>query len=50
MSTTLDPITNANTFGQWKDRTNDIIDALADAVTIGDAEINKIKESTYFFS
>ena len=40
MSTTLVPITNANTFGQWKDRTNDIIDVLAEAVTIGDDEIN----------
>ena len=38
MSTSLSAITNANTFGQWKDRTNQIITALGGTVTIGDSE------------
>ena len=40
MSTSLSAITNANTFGQWKDRTNQIITALGGTVTIGDSETN----------
>jgi len=40
MSTSLTEITNANTFGQWKDRTNQIITALEETVTIGDSETN----------
>ena len=40
MSTILTAITNSNTFGQWKDRTNQIITALNGVVTIGDAETN----------
>ena len=40
MSTSLSLITNANTFGQWKDRTNQIITALGGTVTIGDSETN----------
>ena len=40
MSTSLTPITNANTFGQWKEKTNDIITALGNTVTLGDAETN----------
>ena len=40
MSRELAPITNQNTFGVWKTRTNDIIDVLDVAVTIGDSETN----------
>lgn len=40
MSVTLDPIINTNTFGVWKDRTNDIIQALEDVVTIGGPTAN----------
>ena len=40
MSRTLSQITNQNTFGVWKTRTNDIIDAIGSAVTIGDSETN----------
>jgi cytoskeletal protein CcmA (bactofilin family) len=40
MSTSLTAITNSNTFGQWKDRTNQIITALNGVVTIGDSETN----------
>ena len=40
MSTSLSDITNGNTFGQWKDRTNQIITALGNTVTMGDSEIN----------
>ena len=40
MSTILTAITNSNTFGQWKDRTNQIITALNSVVTIGDSETN----------
>ena len=40
MSTTLAAITNANTFGIWKDRTNQIITALGTVVTIGNSETN----------
>ena len=40
MSTTLAAITNANTFGIWKDRTNQIITALGGVVTIGNSETN----------
>ena len=40
MSTSLSLIANANTFGQWKDRTNQIITALGGTVTIGDSETN----------
>lgn len=40
MSRTLSQITNQNTFGVWKTRTNDIIDVLASTVTIGDSETN----------
>lgn len=38
--TGLTPLVNTNTFGQWKDRTNEIIESLEDAITIGDAEQN----------
>src|SRR5210317_2203862 len=38
--TGLTPLVNTNTFGQWKDRTNEIIESLEDVVTIGDAEQN----------
>ena len=40
MSRTLTEITNQNTFGVWKTRTNDIISVLTDVVTIGDSETN----------
>ena len=40
MSRTLTQITNQNTFGVWKTRTNDIISVLTDVVTIGDSETN----------
>jgi len=40
MSRTLTEITNQNTFGVWKTRTNDIINVLTDVVTIGDSETN----------
>jgi len=40
MSTSLTAINNVNTFGQWKDRTNQIITALGNTVTIGDSETN----------
>ena len=40
MSRTLTQITNQNTFGVWKTRTNDIISVLGDVVTIGDSETN----------
>ena len=40
MSRTLTQITNQNTFGVWKTRTNDIIGVLGDVVTIGDSETN----------
>ncbi len=40
MSTSLTAITNSNTFGEWKDRTNQIITALTGVVTIGDSETN----------
>ena len=40
MSRSLTAITNQNTFGVWKTRTNDIIDVLDVAVTIGDSETN----------
>jgi len=40
MSRTLSQITNQNTFGVWKTRTNDIIDVLGSTVTIGDSETN----------
>jgi hypothetical protein len=40
MSRTLSQITNQNTFGVWKTRTNDIIDAIGSVVTIGDSETN----------
>jgi len=40
MSISLTAITNSNTFGQWKDRTNQIITALGGVVTIGDSETN----------
>lgn len=40
MSISLTAITNSNTFGQWKDRTNQIITALGSVVTIGDSETN----------
>ena len=36
MSITLSQITNDNTFGIWKDRTNSIITGLATVVTLGD--------------
>ena len=36
MSITLSQITNDNTFGIWKDRTNSIITSLATVVTLGD--------------
>jgi hypothetical protein len=40
MSRTLSQITNQNTFGVWKTRTNDIIDVIGSVVTIGDSETN----------
>jgi hypothetical protein len=40
MSRNLTGITNQNTFGVWKTRTNDIIAVLSDVVTIGDSETN----------
>ena len=40
MSRNLSQITNQNTFGVWKTRTNDIINVLTDVVTIGDSETN----------
>jgi hypothetical protein len=40
MSISLTAITNSNTFGQWKDRTNQIITALGNVVTIGNSETN----------
>ena len=40
MSRTLTQITNQNTFGVWKTRTNDIIGVLGDVVTIGNSETN----------
>ena len=40
MSRTLTQITNQNTFGVWKTRTNDIISVLGDVVTIGANETN----------
>ena len=40
MSRTLTQITNQNTFGVWKTRTNDIISVLTDVATIGDSETN----------
>lgn len=46
MSIELDPIVNTNTFGVWKDRTNQIIDALEDVVTIGGATDNKVGNIT----
>jgi hypothetical protein len=41
MSISLDPIVNTNTFGVWKDRTNEIVQALEDVVTIGGATDNR---------
>jgi len=38
--TTISKIDNSNSFGQWKDRTNAIIDVLAKVVTIGNSEVN----------
>jgi hypothetical protein len=40
MSISLTAIANSNTFGQWKDRTNQIITALGNVVTIGNSETN----------
>ena len=40
MSRTLTQITNQNTFGVWKTRTNDIISVLGDVVTMGNSETN----------
>ena len=40
MSITLSQITNDNTFGIWKDRTNSIITGLATVVTLGDTDSN----------
>jgi len=40
MSISLTAITNSNTFGEWKERTNQIITALNGVVTIGDSETN----------
>jgi hypothetical protein len=40
MSKSLVDIDNTNTFGLWKDRTNEIIAALKTVVTIGDSEEN----------
>ena len=40
MSRNLSIITNQNTFGVWKTRTNDIIGVLGDVVTMGDSEDN----------
>jgi hypothetical protein len=41
MSISLDPIVSTNTFGVWKDRTNEIVTALEDVVTIGGATANR---------
>lgn len=38
--TGLPTLVNTNTFGQWKDLTNSIVQSLEDVVTIGDAETN----------
>lgn len=38
--TGLPTLVNTNTFGQWKDLTNNIVQSLEDVVTIGDAETN----------
>ena len=35
MSVTLTPIVNTNTFGVWKDRTNELISAVADTASLG---------------
>jgi hypothetical protein len=40
MSRNLSQITNQNTFGVWKTRTNDIISVIGSVVTIGDSETN----------
>jgi hypothetical protein len=40
MSITLSQITNENTFGIWKDRTNAIITGLGTVVTLGDTAAN----------
>ena len=40
MSITLSQITNENTFGIWKDRTNAIITGLGTVVTLGDTASN----------
>ena len=40
MSRNLSQITNQNTFGVWKTRTNDIISVIGSVVTIGDSEAN----------
>lgn len=36
----LTDITNTSTFGDWKDRTNEIIDVSKKSVTLGDSEVN----------
>lgn len=46
MSISLDPIVNTNTFGVWKDRTNEIVQALEDVVTIGGATDNRVGDIT----
>ena len=35
MSVNLNPIVNTNTFGVWKDRTNELISAVADTASLG---------------
>ena len=40
MTANLVDISNSNTFGNWKDRTNDILDVLRNTVTLGDNQNN----------
>lgn len=39
MSVNLDQIVNTDTFGVWKDRTNEIVNALQDVVSLGDSDL-----------